>query len=119
MKENSHRFILAYSSSLLQEKTVNVLGYSGERQLSKTLLMHRAILETIVECLKDLMKLFHNSPHLKKHPYVTVDQWNENWSHSIEKTASSASGLHYGHYKAHTSSPLISSVKRNLVNLAV
>ena len=119
MKENSHRFILAYSSPLLQEETVNALGYSGEGQLSKNLLMHRAMLETRDERLKDLMKLFHNSPHSKKHPFVTVDQWNEHWSHSTEKTASSASGLHYGHYKAHTSSPLVSSVKCNLVNLVV
>ena len=44
MKENSHRFILACSSPLLQEETVNVLGYSGERQLSKNLLMHSTML---------------------------------------------------------------------------
>ena len=65
------------------------------------------------------MKLFHNSPHSNRHPFVTVDRWNEHWSHSKEKTASSASGLHYGHYVAQTSSPLVSSVKCNLVNLAV
>ena len=119
MKENSHRFILAHSSPLLQEETVNALGYSGEGQLSKNLMMHRSMLETRDERLKYLMKLFHNSFHSKKHPFVTFDQWNEHWSHSTEKTASSASGLHYGYYVAQTSSLLVSSVKCNLVNLAV
>ena len=65
------------------------------------------------------MKLFHNSPHSKKHPFVTVFQWNKHWSHSIEKPVSSASGLHYGHCIAYISSPLVSSVKYDLVNLAV
>ena len=78
-----------------------------------------AVLETRDERLKDLMKLFHNSPHSKKHPFVTVDQWNEHWSHSVEKTASSVSGLHYRHHIAHTSSPLVSLVKCDLSNLAV
>ena len=44
MKENSHRFILAYSSPLLQEETMIALGYSGKGQVSKNLLLHRAVL---------------------------------------------------------------------------
>ena len=63
-----------------------LLGYSGEGQPSKNLLMHRAMLDTRDERLKDLMKLFHNSLHSKKHPFVTVDQWNEHWLHSVEKS---------------------------------
>ena len=104
MKENSHRFILAHSSPLLQEENVNALGYSGEGQLSKNILMSRAMLETSDDRLKDLLSLFRNSPHSSDHPFITVEQWNDHWSHSTEKTASSASGLHYGHYNAQTSS---------------
>ena len=109
MKENSDRFIL----------TINALGCSGEGQLSKNILKSRALLETSDERLKDFLLLFRNSPHSIDHPFVAVDQWNEHWLRSTERTESSASGLHCGHYIAHTFSLLISSVKRNLVNLIV
>ena len=119
MKENSNRFILACSSPLLQENNVEVLGYSGEGPLSKTILQNRSMLETTDKRLKDLLSLFHNSPHLTEHPFIIVDQWNSHWSHCTERTESSIPGLNCGHHKAHSSSPLISSVKCNLVNLAV
>ena len=85
MKENYNRFILAYSSPLLQDTTVRDVGCSGEGQPSKDMLLHSDELETSDERLKDLMKLFHISPHVKKHPYVTFAQWNEYWSHSEGK----------------------------------
>ena len=93
MKENYNMFDLAYSSPLLQYSTVHDLGCSGEGQLSKYTLLHSAELEISAERLKDLTKLFHNSPHMKNHHCVTNSQWNEHWSHSKEKTASSISGL--------------------------
>ena len=74
MKENSHRFILAYSSPLSQADSVNALGYSGEGQLSKDILKSRAMLETSNESLKDLLLLFKHSPHSTDHTFVTVDQ---------------------------------------------
>ena len=73
MKENSNKFILACSSPLLQDTTARDLGYSGEGQLSKNMLLHSAELETNDARLKDLVNLFHNSPHVKKHHHVIVD----------------------------------------------
>lgn len=85
MKENSNMFILAYSSLLLQEETMHDLGYSSQGQLSRNVLLQKAFLETSDALLKDLLKLFHNSLHSKNRPFVTVAQWNEHWSHSVEK----------------------------------
>ena len=119
MKENSSRFVLAYISPLMQNTTAQNLGYSGERQASKNILLNMTEIETTDERLKDIMKLFHNSTHAKMHPFVTVTQWNEHWSHSAEKTSSSISGLHYGNYISHTSSIIISTVKCDIFNLAV
>ena len=119
MEENSSMFVLAYSSPLLQNTTAQNLGYSGEVQESRNILLNRTELETTDERLKYLMKLFQNSTHAKMHQFVTVNHWNENWSHSTEKTVSSISGLHYRHYIAHMSSIIISTVKYDLFNLAV
>ena len=82
MKENYNRFILAHSSTVLKDTTAQDLGYSGEGQLSKNVLLNREDLITSDERLQDLMKLFHNSPQTKMHQFVTVAQWNEHWSHS-------------------------------------
>ena len=60
MKEKPKSFILAYSSPLLQDNTVQSLGCSGEVQLSKNMLLNRTYIETTEDRLKDLMKLFHN-----------------------------------------------------------
>ena len=83
--ENSDRFILAYISPLLQDKTSQDLCYSGQGQLRKNVLLNRTDAEISDERLKDLMRLFHNSKHPKMYPFVIVAQCNENWSHSDEK----------------------------------
>ena len=51
MKENSNRFILAHSSPLLQDATAHDLGFSGEGQLSKDMLLNRKDVETSDERL--------------------------------------------------------------------
>ena len=77
MKEKSNKLLLDYSSPLLQDDIVQNLGYSGEGQRSKNMLLNRKEIETTDEHLKDLMKLFNNSTHTKMHSFVTVAQWNE------------------------------------------
>ena len=69
--------------------------------------------------LKDLMKLFHQSSHTRKYPFVSVEQQNEYWSHCDENIPYSIFGLHYGQHKAHSFSILISSTKYNLGNIDV
>ena len=76
MKENPHRFILSYSSSLLQPNAVNNLGYSGEGQLSRNTLWSKDNVESSDERFKDLMNFFHNYTHTKSHPFISVSQWN-------------------------------------------
>ena len=65
MKENSHRFMLAYSSPLLEPNAVNNMGCSGEEQLSRNALLIKYNIESFDERLKYLMKRFHISTHAK------------------------------------------------------
>ena len=55
MKENSNRFILVYSSPLLQDLTAQDLSFSGESQLSKNMISNKTYLQTSDEQLNDLM----------------------------------------------------------------
>ena len=74
MKENSNRYILAYSSPFLQDNTVQNLDYYGEGQLRKNMMLNMTDIETSDERLKDRMKLFHNSTNSKMRLFVTVIQ---------------------------------------------
>ena len=48
-----------------------------------------------------------------------TNQWIENQKQANERTASSYSGLYFGHYKAYTLIPEIVEIKFKLVNLAI
>ena len=65
MKEKSTRFVLAYSSPLLQPVIVNDLGCSGEGELSINTLQNNMSKSSSDTLLKDLMKIFHQSSHNK------------------------------------------------------
>ena len=48
------------------------LGISGDRQLSKAIMLNRATISTIDSRLKDLIKIFHNSEHSRIYPFATI-----------------------------------------------
>ena len=51
--------------------------------------------------VKEVFDLFHNSQHKSISTRITAEQWIEHWSHAKERTSSSFSSIHFGHYKAH------------------
>ena len=50
---------------------------------------------------------------------ITTEQWVAHWKKAYEQTALSHSGLHFGHYKAHTEMIEIAEIKCKIVNLAI
>ena len=118
MKENSCRFRLAYTSPILQGDLHDSLGPSGEGSLTNDILTSQEQLHNHLE-VKEIFALFHNSPHHLISSHITTEQWIEHWRHAKERTASSFSGLHFGHYKAHTVNKEIAEIKCKLVNLAL
>ena len=118
MTEHSNRFMLAHSSLLSQPNIMHDVGWSVEGQINRNTLWNKTGIASSDERLKDLMKLFHNLTHARSHTIVStametslVILW---W-----KTSSSISGFYYGQCKAHAFSILISTVKCDLLNLAV
>ena len=57
MKENYNKFILAHRSPLLQDATTQDLGFSGEDQLIKNMILNTSDLKTSSERLMDLVWL--------------------------------------------------------------
>lgn len=118
MKENSSRFRLACSSPLLNDELSAELGLSGEGNLVKEILGSQSQLQQHPEA-QEVFELFQGSPHWRIATHITTKQWIEHWEKAKERTSSSYSGLHFGHYKAHTEMTEIAEIKCKLVNLAI
>ena len=118
MKENSNRFRLAYTSPTLEGNLHHELGPSGEGPLSRDILTSQELLQNRPE-VKEIFELFIQSSRNFISSKISTEQWIEHWKHAIERTASSLSGLHFGHYKAHTVMKEIADIKCKLVNLAL
>ena len=118
MQENSNRFRLAYSSPLLEGNLHFELGPSGEGPLSADILGSQEQLRNRPE-VEEIFKLFRQSSHLSISSQISTEHWIDHWKCAKERTASSFSGLHFGHYKAHTVQKEIAEIKCKLVNLAL
>ena len=118
MKENSSRFRLAYSSPLLNDELSEELGLSGEGSLSKDILGSQSQLQRHPE-VQEVFELFQGSQHQRITTQIMTEQWIDHWEGAKERTSSSYSGLHFGHYKAHTEKYEIAEIKCKLVNLAI
>lgn len=118
MKENSSRFRLAYTSLLLEGNLHHELGPSGEGPLSRDILTSQELLQDRPE-VKEIFEMFRQSSNKTIPSQISTEQWIEHWKHAKERTASSLSGLHFGHYKAHTVMKEIAEIKCKLVNLAL
>ena len=118
MKENSNRFRLACTSPTLEGNLYHELGPSGEGPLSRDILTSQELLQNRPE-VKEIFELFSQSSRNFISSKISTEQWIEHWKHTNERTASSLSGLHFGHYKAHTVMREIAEIKCKLVNLAL
>jgi hypothetical protein len=50
---------------------------------------------------------------------IRYDKWSQRWARAREKTSSSESGMHFGHYKAAACSPMISHLHALKTSLAL
>ena len=118
MKENSARFRLAYTSPTLNDDMHGDLGPSREGNLAKDILNNQEQLRNRPE-VQEIFDLFHSSQLNSISTHIITEQWIDHCKHAKERTESSYSGMHFGHYKVHTLMPEIAAIKCKLVNLAI
>ena len=118
MQENTWRFKLAYSSPFLRGNLLEQLIISGEGPLVQDILHHQGFLDLHPE-FRDILSLFDNSTYALISSAITTKEWVNHWKLVDERIAFSYSGLHCGHYKAHTLIPNLAAIKCRLVNMAL
>ena len=125
MSNNSKRFTLAYDNSPLLDgsKLHNDLGCLADTDAAKQILLgtyayHQG---TDPDTISMLNMLAHNFRTYGATPInfrITTEDYVAYWKGRREATASSFSGLHFGHYKAASASPFLSSIHAKSIELA-
>ena len=69
--------------------------------------------------MQGIFELFQGSKHQQMSTQIATEQWIKHWERAKERISSSYSGLHFGHYKAHTEMHAITDNKCKLVNLTL
>ena len=119
MINNSQRFHLASSTPMMQQEMTSRLGFLADTQFAEDILngndqdvsMFPPLTQDFLRYIGDRASL----PSLPKH--VSVSDFQSYWKGCREKTASSMSGRHFGHYKAAAHSQTISTVLASFTNI--
>ena len=83
------------------------------------LVHHEIIVPGISSNIASFLRLLYQPSQVSINHLISKVEWNAHWNSCKERTSSSKSGLHYGHYLAHYQSDLLSECKCMLVQLAV
>jgi len=76
MDENSKRFILAYTSTLLKREVLQNIGLKGEEKSAIDLIMNGIRIPGTTEMEHSFLKLLYNSKIIQIKSRITVQQWN-------------------------------------------
>ena len=124
MSNNSKRFTLSYGSPLLDGSQLHKdLGCLADTDAAKQILLgtYEYPPGTDPDTISMLNLLARNFRKHRTTPLkfsITTKDFIDYWKGRREATASSFSGLHFGHYKAASASPFLSSIHAKTIELA-
>ena len=124
IQNNSTCFHLTEGTPVMQEPLLSDLGYFGDTMVAQQ------ILDGTYECpdgmddytrefLQSLQQSRHISPDEQIDTDITKEDFQAYWKKAQERTSSSMSGLHFGHYKAAVKSALLSEMHSVFTHIAV
>ena len=99
---------------------VEKLGYMAEKQLGKDILQGNYVSDVSLDThTSKFLKLVSKSPALRQFSSdVDRTDFVKYWKGARERTSSSISGRHFGHYKAASSSHLLSEIHASFQHVA-
>jgi hypothetical protein len=121
----SDRFRLTENTPLRQEPMRSKLGLLAVNTeatraiLQGTYMVPAETNEYTREFLDTIQVSAPRDPHLQITCKITKEDFQQYWKKTKERTSSSISGLHYGHYKAASSNDTLSEIHALMTELAV
>ena len=112
MANNTERFHLTRSTPLMSQHMSTRLGYLAEHEVSKSIINNEFVPDPLLdEYTNKFLSFISNRTQL---PAITADVMKEDfiyfWKGARERTSSSLSNRHFGHYKAASNSPMLSEL---------
>ena len=112
MANNTERFHLTRSTPLMSQHMSTRLGYLAEHEVSKSIINNEFVPDPLLdEYTNKFLSFISNRTQL---PAITADVTKEDfiyfWKGARERTSSSLSNRHFGHYKAASNSPMLSEL---------
>ena len=119
MKENHKRFHLTESTPWMQDNMVNQSGYTAEK-IAATEVWQGTYDSRNVETreMEYNIRMFKNQGFSQINTAISRADFIAYWKKAKEKTASSVSGLHFGHYKAATDSNMLSELHAKMLHMS-
>ena len=119
MEENTKRFRLTENTPLMVEPMRGELGVLGDTRTAKEILAGSYnIPEGVDMFTASILKELKKPDNTEIDTEISMLDFQKYWRKAREKTASSLSGLHFGHYKAAAYSNHISSIHALLTSIA-
>ena len=107
MEENAKRFRLTEGTPFMTREARRLFGLLAETGISQQVLDGDIVVDSLGDDVQAFLRLFSSSPRLEISDTITEADFCAYWKKAKERTASSISGLHFGHYKAASSSPYL------------
>ena len=112
MKNNSKRFHLASTTPLMQPLAVQVIGYLGNTPLADSIVQGTfnpsPDLDTYTQKFLNIIGKRPTLPSISSN--ISNHDFQRYWRRCREKTSSSMSGRHFGHYKAASRNTYLSTI---------
>ena len=110
MEENSKRFRLTEGTPFMTAVSKAMFGQLADSEMVEQVLRGDFDYSLVNPDLAQFLKLFAQARQSPVSTKVSRLDFQQYWSKAKERTASSISGLHFGHYKAAATSDFLSSV---------
>ena len=120
MKNNSARFNLTVETPLMQPSVTANLGYLADSSLAQEILDGKyEPNEDLDPYTNTFLSYIGTRQALPTLPAaITADDFKSYWKAARERTASSLSGRHFGHYKAAATSPFLCNIHASFQSAA-
>ena len=114
-EENSKRFSLANSAPICQGALFELLGFSANTETAEQILEGTWIPPEDTDgptliILKEIARIWGKMQNGEVNIIISQEYFQHYWKRVKERTSSSFSGLHFGHYKAAAHSDFLSKV---------
>ena len=120
MHNNSKRFHLAASTPLMERAAVNSIGYLANTEIANSIVEGNfEPAEQLDEYTKKFLKFIGRRPTLPQfNGRVSAADFIAYWKKAKEKTSSSMSKRHFGHYKAASKNNFLSNIHAKICDTA-